>query len=171
MDSEVMNGSPSHEGIMTARAAIRLLLTVVFLGHLVKWIMMPTNTFWLIWLPDIRAKAYSTYFGEQGATLLLYTFPILFIAALGCVCLHLGRKSGDYSTGSNDENHLMALWKRPMLVKGPLGIVTGIEMTFFTMFIALVVWYFSSYIHGGFAEITRESRIISVVAYRAHLGG
>ncbi|KAF8380183.1 hypothetical protein HHK36_027665 [Tetracentron sinense] len=157
MDSAV-NGSPPNEGIKTARAAIRILLIVVFLGYIMIWIMMPTNTYRQIWLPDVRAKANSTYFGVQGPTILVYTFPILFIAALGCVYLHLGKKSGYSITRStNSDNHHLAMWKRPVLVKGPLGIVSGIELSFFIMFIALLVWSFATYIHVSFANITPQS--------------
>lgn len=31
-----------------------------------------------------------------GANLLVFTFPILFIAVLGCVYVHLGKKLNDY---------------------------------------------------------------------------
>ncbi|KAK6155664.1 hypothetical protein DH2020_009912 [Rehmannia glutinosa] len=59
--------------------------------------MMPTNEFWLHWLPDIHAKTDSTYFGQQGANILIYCFPILLIATLGCLYLHLDKYSSDDS--------------------------------------------------------------------------
>lgn len=43
-----------------------------------------------------------------------------------------------------------------MIIKG-LGIVSKIELAFFVMFIALVVWSFVTYLHVGFAKITHES--------------
>ncbi|PQQ20614.1 Ferric reduction oxidase 4 [Prunus yedoensis var. nudiflora] len=44
-----------------------------------------------------------------------------------------------------------ASWKRPALVKGPLGIVSWIELSFVVMVIALLVWSISSYLHNMFA--------------------
>lgn len=57
----------------------------------------------------------------------------------------------------SDKKHRLALWKGPILVKGPLGIVSSIELAFFVMFIALLVWSFSTYLHNSFAKITPNS--------------
>lgn len=43
-----------------------------------------------------------------------------------------------------------------MIIKG-LGIVSKIELAFFIMFIALVVWSFVTYLHVSFATITPKS--------------
>lgn len=43
-----------------------------------------------------------------------------------------------------------------MIVK-TLGIVTKIELAFFIMFIALLVWSFTEYLHLSFAKITPQS--------------
>ncbi|KAB2597744.1 ferric reduction oxidase 2-like [Pyrus ussuriensis x Pyrus communis] len=155
---------PSHEGIHIARAAIRLLaIFVVFLGTLLIWLMMPTNTYRQIWLPQIRLKASSsTYLGAEGGTILVYTFPILFIAVLGCVYLHLGKKLNNHelkssSSSSGTKKNRFAVWKQPMLVKGPLGIVSGIELAFFVIFVTLLVWSLSTYLHNKFKNITTQS--------------
>ncbi|XP_062149742.1 ferric reduction oxidase 2-like [Alnus glutinosa] len=130
---------------------------IVFFGYTMVWIMTPTNTFYLHWLPRIHAKTDSTYFGRQGANMLIYTFPILFIATMGCLYLHLGKINVDYETERNVVNSCLASWKRPVLVKGPLGIVSWIELCFLTMFIAMLVWSFSSYLHGMFANVTQQA--------------
>ena len=124
-------------------------------------------------------------FGDIGANMLIYTFPILFIATLGCLYLHLGKKYVDcdaegygvllfyvvdffFSFPShlinqrsfvlrNVENSGLASWKRPVLVNGPLGIVSWTELPFLTMFIAMLVWSFSSYLHGMFAIVTQQA--------------
>ncbi|KAF9610787.1 hypothetical protein IFM89_024896 [Coptis chinensis] len=77
------------------KALIMLLIVVLFLGTMMLWVVMPTKTNWDIWSPRIRAKTMSTFFGIQGATLLVYTSPMLFIAVLGCVYLHLEKKCED----------------------------------------------------------------------------
>lgn len=89
-----------------------------------------------------------------GANLLVYTFPVLLIATLGCLYLHLGKKCVDHDIA---ENSRWALWKRPVLVKGTLGIVSWIELSFLSMFFVLLVWSVSAYLHGMFANITRQS--------------
>ncbi|XP_068314564.1 ferric reduction oxidase 2-like isoform X1 [Pyrus communis] len=151
--------SPSHDGIRIVRGAIRLFAVfVVFLGTLFIWFMMPTNTFKQTWRPQIRRKANSsTFLGSAGANLLVYTFPILFIAVLGCVYLHLGNQLNDrkMESRSNDrKKKRFAVWKQPILVKGPLGIVSGIELAFFAIFVALLIWSFSMYLQSSFAKIS-----------------
>jgi len=123
-----------------AQSIIRLLVVLLFLGCIMIWIMMPTNTFNLKWLPKIHGKTDPTYFGAQGLfsiqifcislfvclrslnilcwlinimifisyhiiltvlisgeTILMYTFPVLLIATLGCVYLHIAKKSSNES--------------------------------------------------------------------------
>ncbi|KAK6135252.1 hypothetical protein DH2020_031024 [Rehmannia glutinosa] len=145
-----------HEQIKSIQFAIKLLSLVTFLGYIMIWIMMPTNDFWLHWLPHIHAKTDSTYFGQQGANILIYCFPILLIATLGCLYLHLDKYSDDSQNSTPKVSHF-ASWRQPVLVKGPLGIVSWTELSFLVMFVALLVWSFSAYVHGMFKNITRQS--------------
>ncbi|KAE8697599.1 Quinoprotein amine dehydrogenase [Hibiscus syriacus] len=57
------------------------------------WIMAPTNTYKQKWKPAISEKVVSTYFGKQAPNMLVWTFPVLFVAALGSLYLHLGKKT------------------------------------------------------------------------------
>ncbi|KAK1560117.1 hypothetical protein Q3G72_022382 [Acer saccharum] len=139
------------------RAATKLLFMVMFIGSLLIWTVTPTNIHRQIWMPKIRTQLNSTYFGLQtGPRILINTCPILFMAVLGCIYLHLEKKVNDYKAyeSINGRKQRLALLKKPMVVKGPLGIVSSIELGFFTMFIALLVWSLSIYIHNSFATIT-----------------
>ncbi|KAH1080957.1 hypothetical protein J1N35_020718 [Gossypium stocksii] len=128
------------------RATIRHLLTVIFLGICMMWIMAPTNTYKQKWKPSISKKVVSTYFGTQAPNMLIWTFPVLFVASLGSLYLHLGKNSNQNASQSNEKKHRQALWRKPVLVKGPLGIVSGIELAFLIMFIALLVWSLVTYL-------------------------
>lgn len=55
-----------HQQIKRIRIFIKLLISVIFVGYVMIWIMMPTNEFWLHWLPHIHAKTDSKYLGLQG---------------------------------------------------------------------------------------------------------
>ncbi|KAE9463126.1 hypothetical protein C3L33_04964, partial [Rhododendron williamsianum] len=104
----------SRGGIMdTIRAVMMAVVIVVVSGWLFMWVMTPTRVYGQIWLPKIRADTISTFFGTQGyisliefveyklikylyvpgATILLYTFPMLFIAVLGSLYIHLGKNN------------------------------------------------------------------------------
>ncbi|GKU88055.1 hypothetical protein SLEP1_g2364 [Rubroshorea leprosula] len=146
--------------IRMVRAAMKGLLLVMFLGILMMWVMMPTNTYREKWRVKISDKvSNSTYLGTSGLNILIWTFPMLFISVLGSLYLHLGKKlnNNDVSQCSDDgEGHRRAAtWKKPVLVKGPLGIVTGTELAFLIMFIALLVWSLSTDLHNNFANITQ----------------
>ncbi|KAF6176625.1 hypothetical protein GIB67_034487 [Kingdonia uniflora] len=142
---------------MIMQSVIRFILVAVVLGSLMIWFMVPTSTFKQKWLPSIRAKANSTYFGVTGANILIFTFPVLFISVLGCVYLHLGNnRENNYIHQSNAKGHL-SFWKRTALVNGPLGIVSWTEISFLFMFIALLVWSFTLYFQLSFSKITPGS--------------
>lgn len=47
------------------QSATRVVVMGIFLGYMSIWVMMPTNTFWLHWLPRIHSATRSTYFGQQ----------------------------------------------------------------------------------------------------------
>ncbi|XP_022770466.1 ferric reduction oxidase 2-like [Durio zibethinus] len=139
---------------MVVRAAIRLLFTLIVVGICMMWIMVPTSTYRQKWRTRISEKVVSTYFGTQGSNMLIWTFPVLFVATLGSLYLHLGKNLNENVLQSNDKTHRLALWKMPMLVKGPLGIVSRIELAFLTTFIALLIWSLGTYLHNGLPTIT-----------------
>ncbi|XP_072987086.1 ferric reduction oxidase 2-like [Typha latifolia] len=136
--------------------ALQLLLGLVFAGWLMVWIMRPTNTYRNDWSPKLISDTNSTYFGRQGTNILIYAFPILFISVLGCIYLHLLKKSGNTERGKSSSR--LAAWKRPVLVKGPLGIVSAIELAFSLLFLALLIWCFSSYLTISFAKLHQNDK-------------
>lgn len=60
---------PSYDASLLILKATKLLLGLVFLGWLMIWIMVPTNTYRNIWTPKMRADTSSSYFGPQGESL------------------------------------------------------------------------------------------------------
>ncbi|KAK7274359.1 hypothetical protein RIF29_15444 [Crotalaria pallida] len=159
-NQEMVKRSPTQEKCGRVQSAIKMLVLVVLVGWIFIWIMMPTNKYRHVWLRQLLAKTNSTYFGTQGTILMINTSPIILIAALGCVYLHLFKKSNDYSNMERDgQKRKATIWKRPVLVKGPLGIVSGTEFAFLMMFIALLIWSFATYLHNSLVKITRKSAV------------
>ncbi|GFY84164.1 ferric reduction oxidase 4 [Actinidia rufa] len=77
----------------------------------------------------------------SGTNLLLFTFPSMFIATLGCVYLHFQNKVDKSDSKSTSSCHRLTLWRRPVLVMAPLGIVTAMELVFAAMFVVLLIWW------------------------------
>ncbi|KAK4571505.1 hypothetical protein RGQ29_030081 [Quercus rubra] len=132
---------------MSMGTALRMIFLVVFIGWLMVWVLLPTTIYTQVWTPKLNCKLNSTYFGEQGTNLLLFSFPMIFIAALGCVYLHVQQESKKINSKSVVKSHRLAFSKRPLLVMAPLGIVTATELAFAAMFIALLIWSLFNYIH------------------------
>ncbi|OAY48345.1 ferric reduction oxidase 4 isoform X3 [Manihot esculenta] len=134
---------------------IRLIFLVVFLGWIVIWILLPTKVYKNTWTPKLESKLNSTYFeGEGGNNLLLFSFPVMFIAAFGSVYLHFQKELRKPTCKSAvvSSNRLSFL-KRPLLVMAPLGIVTAMEIAFAAMFIALLIWSLANYLYVSFGHL------------------
>ncbi|KAF3432944.1 hypothetical protein FNV43_RR24046 [Rhamnella rubrinervis] len=131
---------------------LKLVLSLVFVGWLMVWILLPTKIYIRTWTPTLNGKLNSTYFGEQGTNLLLFSFPMMLVAALSCVYLHLHKKTNFTST-SDAHNFQLAFPRRPVLIRAPLGIVTVLELSFGAMFIALLVWSLANYLYVSFGHL------------------
>ncbi|XP_059667121.1 ferric reduction oxidase 4-like [Cornus florida] len=138
---------------MSSHANLRMIFVLVFLGWLLVWIMLPTKTYKNAWTPKLNNKLNSTYFGGQGINLLLFTFPMMFIAALGCIYLQFQTKQEKSHSESAIKNHRLTFWRRPVLVLAPLGIVTAMELAFAAMFVALLIWSLANYLHVSFGHL------------------
>ncbi|CAA0154391.1 unnamed protein product [Arabidopsis thaliana] len=139
---------------------IKFLMMVILMGTIVIWIMMPTSTYKEIWLTSMRAKlGKSIYYGRPGVNLLVYMFPMILLAFLGCIYLHLKKSTtvNQFNSGVEKKRAKFGALRRPMLVNGPLGIVTVTEVMFLTMFMALLLWSLANYIYRTFVNVTSES--------------
>ncbi|KAE8816853.1 Superoxide-generating NADPH oxidase heavy chain subunit B [Hordeum vulgare] len=141
--------APSPAAAAVVRSAVLLLSAVVFVGWLMMWAMLPTRAYSSTWAPKLAAL---TGFGKQGVRMTVYVFPVLFVYVVACVYLHLQQKGTDPDTQSRTSTR-MAAWRRPVLVRGPLGIVTGIELAFLLMLVALLVWFYCAYISVEFSKL------------------
>ncbi|XAR63033.1 Ferric-chelate reductase (NADH) [Bertholletia excelsa] len=161
MDSMAVKRAPTSHGhggrMKVLRRATMGLMMVVFLGYLMMWVVSACKIY-RTWFLKLHDSTNSTYFEWQGTRILINAFPVLFIAVLGCVYLHLGEnlEENGNQRESNGKTHKFVSWKRPMIVKG-LGIVSWIELTLFAMFIALLVWGFSAYLVRFFSEADRRA--------------
>ncbi|MCD7469438.1 hypothetical protein HAX54_008485 [Datura stramonium] len=138
---------------MGSRTVLNIFVLLVFVGWLFIWVMLPTKTYKNSWTPQLLNKLNSTYFREQGTNLLLFTFPIMLIAAVSCVYLHLYSKSTSDHSSTNGRRQYFGSWKRPLLVMEPLGIVNAVELTFAAMFTVLLIWSLANYIYISYGNL------------------
>ncbi|WMV11469.1 hypothetical protein MTR67_004854 [Solanum verrucosum] len=168
---EVMNkrsSSFSDGKIRMIQGALLALALTIFLGNLMMWIIMPTFTYYQKWVPVLVAATNSTFFDIQGTIMMNFTFPILFIAVLGCLYVHLEKKKSDIVTSSYRNKDWLNILKKPKIIK-PLGIVTWIELFFLAMFIILCVWYFSAFVYFHYSTITTYAATKGVEVWQARI--
>ncbi|EOA20050.1 hypothetical protein CARUB_v10000325mg [Capsella rubella] len=154
------NPSSGDEFKDVVKGLIKLLMLVIFLGVLFIWVVMPTMVYRTKWLPVMRTEfSTSTYFGAIGLTFFMFMFPMVLLACLGCLYLHLKKpKTTNHLVREKmTEGGVLAAMRRPMLVKGPLGIVSATELVLFAMFVVLLLWEFFMYMRNAFPTITPQS--------------
>ncbi|KAG9452683.1 hypothetical protein H6P81_005587 [Aristolochia fimbriata] len=126
----------------------KMVVGLIFLGYSMIWLLAPTNLWRENWLLKLKVQTDSKYFGEQGANMLVYTFPVLLIAVLGC--LYLGFNG---NSRSSEGKIKLERFRKPILVRGPLGVVSALELVFLSMFLALLLWSFSTYLTIRYRDI------------------
>ncbi|CAN8324360.1 unnamed protein product [Cochlearia groenlandica] len=144
------------------KGLIKLLMLVILLGTILIWILMPTIVYRTKWLNPVMRKEFgtSTFFGAIGLTLFMFMFPMVLMACLGCLYLHLKKQNTTnhlVREKTSKEGGVLAAMRRPMLVKGPLGIVSATELILLAMFVALLLWNFFMYLRNAFPNITPQS--------------
>ncbi|PON96997.1 Cytochrome b245, heavy chain [Trema orientale] len=139
---------------MGSYIVLKMIFLLVFIGWLLVWTLLPTKSYNMKWSSKLDNKLNSTYFGDQGTNLLLFSFPIMFIAAFSCVYLHLHKKSSNSNSVKTSRLHRrFASWSSPVFVKAPLGIVSSVELCFAAMFVALLIWSLANYLYSSFSHI------------------
>ncbi|XP_045808015.1 ferric reduction oxidase 5-like [Trifolium pratense] len=141
--------------MMKSHTFLRVIFLLMFLGWLTVWILLPTKIYKNTWTPKLKNSLNSTYFREQGVNLLLFTFPMMFIGALSCIYLHLHREkiTQKLPSTSGALKRCLCYLRRPFLVMSPIGIVTSMELIFAFMFVALLIWSLSNYLHISFGSL------------------
>ncbi|KAG7558129.1 Ferric reductase transmembrane component-like domain [Arabidopsis suecica] len=144
------------------KGLIKLLMLVIFLGTIFIWVLMPTLVYRTKWLNPVMRTEFgtSTFFGAIGLTFFMFMFPMVLMACLGCLYLHLKKQKNTTHHLAREkitDGGVFAAMKRPMLVKGPLGIVSATELILLAMFVALLLWNFFMYMRNAFPTITPQS--------------
>ncbi|KAL9237330.1 hypothetical protein vseg_011891 [Gypsophila vaccaria] len=130
---------------MSSLALLKGICLVVFFGWMFIWVVISMEFYKYQWTPKLAKIFNATYIGGQGTNLFLLTFPMMLISVLGCIYIHIKSKKEMSDTSPATRKHMDHL-RRPLLVLGPLGVVTTMELIFAIMGIALMSWQFGNYL-------------------------
>ncbi|CAH2064742.1 unnamed protein product [Thlaspi arvense] len=128
------------------RNLLKMILAFVFVGWIFIWIMISTKVYKYDWTPKLAKYFNTTYFGPQGTNLVLLTIPMMFIAVVSCVYLHIQKKQTDIQR-SESKCKVKGGMGRVMMVMNPLGIVTSTDLTFSILFVSLLTWALANYLY------------------------
>ncbi|XP_031477463.1 ferric reduction oxidase 7, chloroplastic-like [Nymphaea colorata] len=123
--------------------SLKLLMVAIFLTWVVFVFLLPTD-----FMGKLLAKWISmtntTVYGSSGVPFLLFSAPVLAIALLGAAYLAF------FPTEYNERKKkrlpsFRVLWTHPVIVKGPLGVVSAAELIGIIAFAAYILWALPAY--------------------------
>lgn len=126
----------------------RILMIITFSAWIVLWFLKPTNSWTRKW-KEVEDNMQRTIFRYNGTDFVVFTFPIIALAMLGLVYVNLQprrssrRRVGRYATALSN----------PLIIRTPLGILSGIEVLVICLLLTLLVWTFYSRISNDYKKL------------------
>ncbi|KAM5574158.1 ferric reduction oxidase 7, chloroplastic [Rosa sericea] len=119
-----------------AKWVLKSAMWLIFVAWILLFFIIPSDfgsTFYADWV----AATDGTLFGETGSVLMLYSAPIIAIAFLAVPYIIFFEE--DEQEYQEKKKAKFSLWTFPVLVDGPLGVVSAAEMIGIILFIVFVL--------------------------------
>ncbi|KAK9669511.1 hypothetical protein RND81_13G136000 [Saponaria officinalis] len=113
-------------------AVLHTLLILIFVTWLTLWFLKPTDFWSDRWK---KVEKMQTTLNYNGVDFLVYTIPFMLLAMVGFVYLYLQPRR------SIRRRHATAL-SNPLVVRTPLGVLTGMDLIASFIVLSLLVWTF-----------------------------
>ncbi|KAL0012952.1 hypothetical protein SO802_000021 [Lithocarpus litseifolius] len=131
------NNKKNINFISLAKWVLKFTMWIVFLAWVALFFVIPTDFGSELYFDWIGATSKSP-FGYTGSMLLLYSAPIIIISFLAVPYLLISGE--DRLQLQEKKTPRFRLWTFPVLVDGPLGVVSAAELIGIILFIVCVVW-------------------------------
>ncbi|XP_057817034.2 probable ferric reduction oxidase 1 [Cryptomeria japonica] len=131
---------------------MKVLMLIIFSGWVSIWILKPTKLWKKSWL-HLEKETSTPAFGRAGADIFLYSFPLVLLAAMGAVYLHFHK---DGNMGITQRKARVNIFSYPVLIRGPMGIISMAELLAVLMFLGLLAWTLYTYIRDDFSRVTAK---------------
>ncbi|CAM0904501.1 unnamed protein product [Alopecurus aequalis] len=125
-----------------ARSVLKFLMWAVFLSWAAGIFLYPTKPAQAAF-GEWAAVTKQSIFGITGTVFLVFSAPILIVAALAYV--YIFAFPGDHVEKKNLRSLSFRLWTFPILVDGPFGVVSAVELIGIILFIVYVVFSMTYY--------------------------
>ncbi|XP_020106498.1 ferric reduction oxidase 8, mitochondrial isoform X2 [Ananas comosus] len=132
------------------RVVLNLSMIILFAAWICIWILKPTNVWKRSWhVAEDRANA--TFLGDYGLNVIVFCFPVLGVATLGYIYLHLCQKNGYLRKKRPLTSTTIA---NPVVVSSPVGVVSFGELIATSLYIVFLVWTYYSNVASDFKKMT-----------------
>nr|CAD1820102.1 unnamed protein product [Ananas comosus var. bracteatus] len=133
------------------RVVLNLSMIILFAAWICIWILKPTNVWKRSWhVAEDRANA--TFLGDYGLNVIVFCFPVLGVATLGYIYLHLCQKNGYLRRKKRPLTSTTIA--NPVVVSSPVGVVSFGELIATSLFIVFLVWTYYSNVTSDFKKMT-----------------
>ncbi|KAH9605766.1 hypothetical protein KSS87_005238 [Heliosperma pusillum] len=127
-------------------ALLHTLMILIFAAWLTLWFLKPTDVWAKKWK---KVENMQTIFNYNGFDFLVYTIPFMLLAIVGCFYLYLKPRR---STRRRSRRHATAL-SNPLIVRTPLGVLTGMDIIAMFVVLSLLVWTFYTRLSQDFKKM------------------
>ncbi|XP_077250610.1 ferric reduction oxidase 6-like isoform X2 [Tasmannia lanceolata] len=138
--------------------ALKTSMWLIFVTWIAMFFLYPSKSMEGMFQKLFHATG-RTFFGILGAVFLTFSAPILIIAFLAMI--YLAAFPREYHEKKKPDFLRFRLRTFPVLINGPLGIVSAAELIGMFMFTAYIIWAFSAYTiqnHRSISKMTLPSK-------------
>ncbi|ONK58795.1 uncharacterized protein A4U43_C09F16720 [Asparagus officinalis] len=133
---------------------LKILIGLILGAWCCVWILKPTQLWKKSW-HKAEDWADSTFTGESGINVLVFCFPLLAVAVLGYIYLHLYAKEGRI----RKKAYFIGKFSNPIIPRSPMGIISGCELMASALFIMFLAWTYYSNVASDFKKLTPSKSI------------
>nr|XP_023899736.1 ferric reduction oxidase 7, chloroplastic-like [Quercus suber] len=133
------NNKKNINSVSLAKWVLKFTMWIVFLAWVLLFFVIPTDFGSELFSDWIDATS-GSLFGYTGSMLLLYSAPIIIIAFLAVPYLLISGEDQLQLQLQEKKTPRFRLWTFPVLVDGPLGVVSAAELIGMILFIVFVIW-------------------------------
>ncbi|KAL8138018.1 hypothetical protein V2J09_004019 [Rumex salicifolius] len=145
-----------------ARGAIKWVIWVVFLLWAALLFFYPLKSVKNLVQQWVSLTGNVTPFGSSGSVMMLFSGPILVIALLAALNLSLAQEEDEYyEQYVREKGCNYSIWTFPVIVDGPLGVVSAAEAVGILVFLAAVVLALVAYTSQTVADASSSSSVLT----------
>lgn len=128
-------------------------MTVILAAWVCIWILRPTQLWKKSW-HVAEDWANTTFLGDYGLNVVVFCFPVLAVAAIGYLYLHLHANYNEGRFSRRQRISLVPNFSGPLIISSsPVGVLSGAELLLASVFIVFLAWTYYSNVSGDFKKM------------------